>query len=175
MGWRMKILSLIDAIGEWSGLISRWLGLLLSLVVIFEVVSRYLFNRPTIWAFDTAMMMTSSLFLLGAAHVLKQGAHIRVDVLYNIFPAKVRAAIDLVFYLVCFFPFTLVMVWFGGKATRMSWMAGEISGTSQWGEPIFWWKGMIPLAFGLLTLQGVAEFVRLLRSLNEPAAKEQQS
>lgn len=158
----MMFLSYIDAIGKWSGMLVRWLGLLLSLVVVFEVIARYMFNRPTIWAFDTAMMLSSTMFLLGSAYVLKENAHIRVDVIYNLLPAKVRRIIDIAFYLFCFFPFTIVMVWFGTKATMVSWASREISNTSQWGEPIYWWRAMLPLAFFLLLLQGTTEFVRLL-------------
>lgn len=168
----MRILRWIDTLGEWSGLVARWLGLALSLVVIFEVLSRYLFNKPTIWAFDTAMMLTSTLFLLGAAYVLKHNAHIKVDVLYNLMPAKVRCVIDIIFYLVFFFPFTLCMVWYGGKAARWAWVTHEISNTSQWGESIFWWKAMIPLAFLLLTLQGVAEFIRVLVAFTRAVLEE---
>ena len=168
----MKILNWIDAIGEWSGLVVRWLGLMLSLVVIWEVVSRYLFNKPTIWAFDTAMMLTSIMFLLGGAYVLKLGAHIQVDVIYDLLPFKLRRVIDIVFYVVFFFPFCLVMVWYGAKATHMSWVAEEISNSSQWGETIWWWKGMIPLSFLLLTLQGIAEFVRVLISLKTQSRQE---
>ena len=171
----MKILRWIDCIGEWSGLVSRWLGLLLSLVVIFEVLSRYLFNKPTIWAFDTAMMLTSMLFLLGTAYVLKHDAQIKVDVLYNLMPKKARLVIDVIFYLVFFFPFTLCMIWYGSKAARWSWISNEISNCSQWGEQIWWWKAMIPLAFALLTLQGVAEFIRILGSIKQSGKEEASS
>lgn len=171
----MKILHWIDCIGEWSGLVVRWLGIALSLVVIFEILSRYLFNKPTIWAFDTAMMLTSMLFLLGAAYVLKHDAHIKVDVLYNLMPQKIRLAIDVVFYVVFFFPFTISMVWYGSRAARLALISNEISNSSQWGESVWWWKAMIPLAFALLTLQGVAEFVRILGSLMKPSQEEASS
>lgn len=170
----MRILACIDAISTWSGLVTRWLALLLSAAVIYEVVARYAFNRPTIWAFDVAMMLTSMLFLLPAAYILKDNAHIRVDVLLRMLPVRVQQAIECVFYLVCFFPFTLVMVWYGTRAARFAWMAGEISNTSQWGEPIAWWKAMLPLAFFLLLLQGIAGFVRLLAAMAKPLQEDAQ-
>jgi TRAP-type mannitol/chloroaromatic compound transport system permease small subunit len=157
-----KLLSYIDAIGKWSGKVLPWLSLLLSGVVIFEVISRYVFNSPTIWAFDVAMMLCSAFFLLGCGYILQENAHIRVDVLYNLFPAKVRKALDILFYVVFFFPLAFTMIWYGTKAAYLSWVAEEISNTSQWGELIFWWKGLLPLAFLLLAIQGVAEFIRLL-------------
>mgnify|MGYP000218171917 CR=1 FL=1 len=158
----MKLLNLIDNISDWSGRLNRWLGLALSLVVIYEVAARYVFNSPTIWAFDTAMMITSTLFLMGGAYLLKEDAHIRVDVLYDLMPNASKKIVDISFYLICFFPFTLVMVWFGTKAAVYSFNAEEISNTSQWGELIFWWRAMLPLAFLLLLLQGCANFVRIV-------------
>jgi TRAP-type mannitol/chloroaromatic compound transport system permease small subunit len=170
----MRILACIDAVSDWTGKVIRWLGLLLSLAVIYEVISRYAFNRPTIWAFDTAMMLTSILFLLPAAYMLKENAHIRVDVLLRMFPVRVQQVIECIFYLVFFFPFTLVMVWFGSRAARNAWLAQEISNTSQWGEPIAWWKWVIPLAFFLLLLQGIAEFSRTLAALAKPTREIEQ-
>ena len=161
----MKILDRIDSLSVWSGLIVRWLALGLSLVVIFEVAARYLFNSPTIWAFDTAMMLTSILFLMGGAYLLQEDAHIRVDVLYNMLPQRAKHIVDILFYITCFFPFTLVMILYGAKAARFSFNSGEISNTSQWGEPIFWWRAMLPLAFFLLLLQGISKFTRILCSL----------
>lgn len=161
----MKLLTHFEKIAKWSGILTRWLALALSLVVIFEVISRYLFNRPTIWAFDTAMMLTSTMFLMGGAFVLMEGKHIRVDILFNAFPLKFRTVIDLVFYLIFFFPYTIVMIVYGWTAFEWSWAAREISNTSQWGEPIYLWKAILPLAFFLLFLQGIAEFIRTLRAL----------
>lgn len=168
----MKILACIDAISAWTGRLVCWLGLLLSAAVIYEVASRYVFNRPTIWAFDVAMMLTSILCLMPAAYLLKEKAHIRVDVLFDMFPKRVQLLIECIFYLVFFFPFTLVMVWYGSRATHFAWAANEISNTSQWGEPIAWWKGVIPLAFFLLLLQGIAEFIRVFSALLTPVQEK---
>lgn len=168
----MKILACVDAISIWTGRIVRWLGLGLSVAVLYEVISRYVFNHPTIWAFDVAMMLTSILCLMPAAYLLKENAHIRVDVLFNMFPVRVRQIVECLFYVVFFFPFTVVMVWYGAKATGVAWQASEISNTSQWGEPIAWWKGVIPLAFFLLLLQGIAEFIRVLAALISPVREK---
>lgn len=168
----MKTLACVDAISTWTGRTVRWLGLLLSVAVLYEVISRYLFNRPTIWAFDVAMMLTSILCLMPAAYLLKENAHIRVDVLFNMYPVRVQKIVECIFYIIFFFPFTLVMVWYGARAASGAWLAKEISNTSQWGEPIAWWKGVIPLAFFLLLLQGIAEFIRVLMALITPVREK---
>lgn len=161
----MKLLQHIDSISIWVGKIFRWTALILSLVVMYEVLLRYVFNRPTIWAFDTAMMLYSLLFMLGGGYVLWEKRHIRVDVVFNRFSVRTRAVIDIVFYLVFFFPYTVVMIWYGGKIAYMSTLALEISNTSQWSEPIYPWRWLIPVGFFLLFLQGIAEFIRTVQQV----------
>jgi TRAP-type mannitol/chloroaromatic compound transport system permease small subunit len=159
----MKIMETIDTISMWSGKIFRWSALALSGVVLYEVISRYLFNRPTIWAFDSAMFLYSMLYLMGGAYVLWEGKHIRVDVIYLRFSARTQAVLDLIFYVVFFFPYVLVMTWWGYKAAFWSYKAEEISNTSQWGEQVYLWKFLIPLGFFLLFLQGIPELFRTIR------------
>ena len=161
----MRILEIIDNISIWSGKIFRWSALVLSGVVIYEVISRYVFNRPTIWAFDSTMFIYSVLYLMGGAFVLQEGKHIRVDVIYMRFSERVQAVVDLVFYIVFFFPFVIVMTWWGGKATLLSFRAEEISNTSQWGEQVWLWKFLVPLGFFLMFLQGIPELIRTIRRL----------
>jgi TRAP-type mannitol/chloroaromatic compound transport system permease small subunit len=160
----MKIEDYIDRFSIWSGNIIRWLAVILTVVVLYEVVARYLFNAPTIWAFDTAMMVFSVMFLFGAAYVLQIKAHIKVDVIQNMLPRRVQLILDLIYYIVFFFPFLCVMVVFGSKIAISMTIAGEISNTSQWLEPIWPWRWVIPVGFFLLLLQAVAEFIRLIKS-----------
>jgi TRAP-type mannitol/chloroaromatic compound transport system permease small subunit len=161
----MKFEDYIDRFSIWSGNIIRWLAVVLSVVVLFEVVARFLFNRPTIWAFDAAMMVYSVMFLFGAAWVLQIKAHIKVDVIQNMLPRRTQLILDLIYWIVFFFPFLFVMIWWGSKLAINMTIAGEISNTSQWLEPIWPWRWVIPVGFFLLLLQAVAEFIRLIRSL----------
>jgi len=161
----MNIEDYFDRISLWSGNIVRWLAVVLTVVVLYEVGARYLFNRPTIWAFDTAMMIYSTMFLFGAAYVLMLKAHIRVDVIFNMLPHRTRLILDLIYYILFMFPYIFVMIWFGSKiAIRMT-IAGEISNTSQWLEPIWPWRWVIPAGFLLLLPQAIAEFIRTIKSL----------
>ena len=158
----MRFLHYIDTMSIYAGKIFRWMALIISLVVLYEVFSRYILNNPTIWAFDTTMMLYSLLFIFGGAYVLWEKRHIRVDVIFNRFSLRTQAIIDIVFYVVFFFPYAVVMIWFGSKVAYMSTIAREISNTSQWGEPIYPWRWLIPAGFLLLALQGIPEFIRTL-------------
>lgn len=165
----MKILHIIDTISIWSGKIFRWAGLVLSVVVLYEVFSRYVLNKPTIWAFDTTLICYSIIYLLGGAYVLWEGSHIRVDVIYMRFSERTKAIIDIIYYVVFFFPLAWVMTWWGYKAALLAWRSQEISNTSQWGEQVYLWKFLIPLGFFLMLLQGIAEFFRTVGKLRRNA------
>ncbi len=157
----MKILSYIDAISEWTGKLFSWSILVLTGIVIYDIILR-LFGRATTWAWEVSTYLYAALFLMGGAYVLRYKAHIRIDVLYNLLSLRGRAIFDLCYYLVAFFPLVIVFVWFGTPYAYESWVRGETSGWYISGIPLGPVKAIIPLAFLLLGLQGVAEFVRTL-------------
>jgi TRAP-type mannitol/chloroaromatic compound transport system permease small subunit len=157
----MKIEDYIDRISLWSGKIVRWLAIILSIIVLIEVVMRYVFNNPTDWEFDAAMWIYSTMFTGGAAYVLLIKAHIRVDVIFNMLPRRTQLILDLIYYIVFFFPFLFVMIVFGSKIAILSTLTEEM----YLGEPIHPWRYVIPGAFLLLLLQAVAEFIRTIKSL----------
>jgi TRAP-type mannitol/chloroaromatic compound transport system permease small subunit len=161
----MKIADYFDRISLWSGNIVRWFMVILTLVVLYEIFARYLFNAPTIWAYDMAMMVYSVLFLCGAAYILFLKAHIRVDVIFNMLPKRIQNILDLIFYIVFWFPYMFVMIIYGSKIAYMSTVAEEISNTSQWLEPIWPWRWVIPVGFVLLFLQSIAEVIRTIKSI----------
>jgi len=161
----MKIEDYFDRISLWSGNIVRWLAIALSVVVLAEVIARYLFNHPTDWAFDTAMMVYSAMVMGGAAYVLLIKTHIKVDVITNYLPLRAQYILDIIYYIVFFFPYLFVMIGWGTKLAISMTIVGEISNTSQWLEPIWPWRWFLPAGFFLLLLQAVAEFIRLIKSL----------
>ena len=76
----------------------------LAIVVFYEVVSRYFFDNPTIWAYDLSYMLYGALFMLGAAFALRRGAHIRTDMLWEKFSDTTKGKIDFFAYILFFFP-----------------------------------------------------------------------
>jgi TRAP-type mannitol/chloroaromatic compound transport system permease small subunit len=162
---QMKIEDYFDRISLWSGNIIRWLAVFLTVVVMIEVFARFLLNAPTQWAYDTAMMIYSVHFLGGAAYVLLVRTHIRVDVIFNMLSRRTQLILDFIYYIVFFFPYAFVMIWWGSKIAYRSTLAEEISNTSQWLEPIWPWRWVIPAGFILFFLAGIAEFIRIIKSL----------
>ena len=72
--------------------------------MVYEVIGRHFFNRPTLWSFDISRMLAGALFMLGAAYTLSKGIHIRADFLYRNWKVKNQAMVDLFLYLLFFFP-----------------------------------------------------------------------
>jgi TRAP-type mannitol/chloroaromatic compound transport system permease small subunit len=128
----------------------------------YEVFARYLFNAPTAWSYDVTYMIYGSHYLLGAAFALLYKVHIRIDVIYGLFPVKVRQLIDVLGYLFFFFPVVTVLALSGISMASDAYRSGEVSQFSPW-APLLWpYKSIIAIAFVLLFFQGIAEFLRTL-------------
>ena len=108
------------------------------------------------------VQMYGGLFLMAGAYALAQDAHVRGDVLYRLFPVKAQAWIDLILYIFFFFPGMLALVWFGYEIASDSWRYKEVSWNSPARIQIYFFKSLIPLAGGLLILQGVSESMRCI-------------
>lgn len=155
-----KLLSLIERITGNVGVIAAWLVVPLVLATAYEVLSRYLLNAPTVWAFEIGYMMMGSHFLLGAAYTLRQGSHVRVDLIYGSVSAKTRAIIDVAGYLFLILPFMLWLSWGLWDYFETSWVDMETSGHSSW-NPVVWpYRLVFLIAIVVLTLQIVGEIIK---------------
>ena len=163
-------LRLADRVSDLSGRATSWLVLPLVLGVTYEVGARYLFNAPTIWAYELSYMLYASIFMLGAAYALSKGAHVRTDFLYNDFPERGKAVADALGY-VLFLPALVYYLAAIGRQAWHSWQIGERSSDSPWAPVLYPFKWMMVLAMALLLLQSIAEFIRTLRALRRPRAE----
>jgi TRAP-type mannitol/chloroaromatic compound transport system permease small subunit len=157
-----RFLLFVDTLSTWVGKCAGWLILALTLAVSYEVFVRYLLGAPTTWAYDVSYMMYGGLFLLAGAYTLARNGHVRGDMLYRLWKPRTQAVMDLVLYVLFFFPGMLALIYAGYEFARMSWMFQEKSIFSPAGAPIFPLKTLIPLTGLLLLLQGVAEVMRCI-------------
>jgi len=156
-----RLIKAIDTFTDWTGKAVGWLTALpLVFVVVYEVVRRYVFNDPTVWAFDISYMLYGSLFMLGAAYALLHQGHIRTDILYERWSPRVQGLVDASLYLLIFFPGLLFFLLAGWQKTAHSWSIAETSELSPWRPILYPFKAVIPIAMGLLLLQGISEFVK---------------
>ena len=152
----------IDRFTDGTGIWIASLSLPLVGAVCYEVIARYGFNAPTIWAFDVTYMLYATLFMLGAAYALHKGAHIRTDFLYERWSIKTRGMIDSVAYLVFFFPALIVFFVVSSDQAYYAWTINETSEQTPW-RPLLWpFKLVLALAWLLLLIQGVSETIKSL-------------
>ncbi|MGA9408993.1 MAG: TRAP transporter small permease subunit [Roseobacter sp.] len=161
----MKFVHAIEGLSLWTGRAFGWCILILTLSVSYEVFVRYVLNSPTVWAFDMMVQMYGALFLMCGAYALAQDTHVRADVVYRLFPVKVQAGLDFVLYFLFFFPGIIALVWYGYEIASDSWRYKEVSFNSPASIQIYFFKSLIPLAGGLLAIQGVAELVRCVMAM----------
>jgi TRAP-type mannitol/chloroaromatic compound transport system permease small subunit len=162
-----KLLLTVDKISTWVGHIFSWLIVTLTLLITWEVFSRYALDNPHDWAFDGMIMMYGTLFMMAGAYTLAKNGHVRGDVLYGFFPPRLQAGIDLTLYFVFFLPGVVALCWAGFNYAGESWAIWEHSGITAAGPPIYPFKTVIPIAGGFLLLQGIVEIIRCIRCLKE--------
>ncbi len=158
----MSVLKIIDTISEWMGKIFGWLSLMLVLVVVYGTFMRYFFSKPPVWAFETSVFIYAGLFMLGISYTHLVDAHCRIDVFVTHSSLRTRVILDLLSYLVFFFPFVIILIINSTNYAAFSWERRETS-FFPWHPPIYPFKALIPVAFSFLFLQGLADFIRKIR------------
>lgn len=157
-----NIVSLIDTLTEYSGRIIAWLVLILVFLVGYDVTMRYVFNSGSIAIQELEWHLFAILFLLGAGYTLKHDDHVRLDLIYQsrFLTDKHRAIINLVGGLLLLIPFCLLVFNSAIPFVTQSFNFAEAS-PDPGGLPMRWIvKSMIPIGFGLLLIQGIAEVIR---------------
>ena len=108
-----KLLLTVDRISTFVGQAFSWLIVALTLLISWEVFSRYVLDHPHAWAFDVMIMMYGTLFMMAGAYTLAKSGHVRGDVLYGFFEPRTQATIDLILYIVFFIPGVFALTYAG--------------------------------------------------------------
>ena len=155
-----NVLFFIDKLSTWLGQLFAWMIVALTVLISWEVFSRYVLNTPHAWAFDVQIMFYGTLFMMAGAYTLAKSGHVRGDVLYGFFEPRTQATIDLILYFVFFIPGVIALCWAGYTYAAESWAINEHSNITADGPPIYPFKTVIPVAGVILLLQGFVEIVR---------------
>ncbi len=150
----------LDGISIWSGKAVSWLILPMCSVLVYEVVVRYIFNSPTIWAGDLSLLIYGGYFMLGAAYTLQRQMHIRTDFLYRNWTQRTQCLVDIALYVILYFPAMGMFMWLSWEFAFKSILQQEKIVTSPWMPVVYPLKITIPLATLLLLLQGVSEVLK---------------
>ncbi|MBU4611557.1 TRAP transporter small permease subunit [Achromobacter sp. GG226] len=157
IGWYVRAITRVNR------LMFNAVALLVAVIVpvmLYEVVSRYVFGRPTVWGMELATLLFGPYFLLGGPYLLHLGGHVNLDLLHRKLPAAWRRGLDLFNQLVII-AFCVILLYFAAPLAIQAWEFRETS-YSAWNPPVWPVKFTIPLAVTLLGLQSIAEFLRIL-------------
>jgi TRAP-type mannitol/chloroaromatic compound transport system permease small subunit len=158
----IKIVAAIDKVSIWSGRIVALMILPMVGSLVYEVVCRYFFNAPTIWASDMSTLLYGGFFMLGAAYALQRQQHIRTDFLYEKWSTRTQGIVDSILYITLYFPALGIFFWIGSQYAWKSVMLQERIISSPWMPYIWPLKLTIPIATMLLLIQGISEILKSL-------------
>ena len=157
----------VDQLSKTVGHAFAWLIVVLMLGTCYEVFVRYVLNDPTSWAFDMSYIVYGGLFLMAGPYTLSRNGHVRGDVLYRLWPARVQASVELTLYVLFFFPGVISLMVAGWAYGFDAFKLREVSVNSPVGVPVWQLKMLIPFAGFFLALQGIAELLRCVQCLRD--------
>ena len=163
-----KLLLFVDKASTLAGQIFGWSILALTLLISWEVFSRYVLNVPHAWVLDAQIMLYGLLFMMAGAYTLAKGGHVRGDVLYGFFEPRTQATIDLVLYVLFFLPGIFALTYAGWIYANESMVIREQTFSPD-PLPLYPFKFVIPLAGIFLMFQGVVEIIRCIVCLRDGA------
>jgi len=139
-----------------------WIYFAVFLIVAYDVAARYVFNAPTVWGADLVIALAGVHYMLSGAGALQRGDHVRIDVIYNILPARAKIVADVAADLVIIVTL-MALVWFGIVQALPSVHDWETTGTA-WNAPTpVVMKLAIPIGAALMLVQALVNFIRRLR------------
>jgi TRAP-type mannitol/chloroaromatic compound transport system permease small subunit len=162
-----RVIYTIDQLSKTIGHAFAWCIIIVTFGTCYEVLVRYVLNDPTSWAFDMSYLMYGAVFYMAGAYTLSRAGHVRADMFYRLWPERVQAGVELVLYVIFFFPGILALVIAGSGYGFESMRIREVSVNSPAGVPIWPLKMMIPVGGALIALQGFAEVLRCVLCLRD--------
>ena len=162
-----RLVYTIDQLSKTVGHAFAWCIVIVTFGTCYEVFVRYALNDPTSWAFDMSYLMYGAVFYMAGAYTLSRGGHVRADMFYRLWKDRTQAAVELVLYVIFFFPGILALVVAGSHYGFDAMRIREVSVNSPAGVPIWPLKMMIPVGGALIALQGFAEVLRCILCLRD--------
>ena len=161
----MRTSAVIDAINVAIGRLAAW-ALVASIVISAgNAVSRRVLGVSSNAWLEIQWYLFGAAFMLCAAWVLRDNAHVRIDAVSSHFSHRTRAKIELLGHVFFLFPFVALMIWLSVPFFLKALSSGEISPNSG-GLALWPAKGLIMLGFILLGLQWFSELIKSVAMLN---------
>jgi len=165
----------ISQLNEYVGRAVSWLNTLLVLLVMFDVVTRYVFSDSAAWIMELEWHFFALVFLLGAGYAFKHDRHVRVDLFYARMSRRDRALVNLVGNIVFLAPWCIVIIYAAFQYAMVSYRVGETSPDPGGLPARYLIKFAIAVGVSLLLLQAVSGIIdsalALRRERNNPQSE----
>ncbi|MDO8373301.1 MAG: TRAP transporter small permease subunit [Pseudomonadota bacterium] len=158
----------VDRFSTWIGKACAWSVVLLTVLISWEVFSRYVLNRPHAWVLDAQIMLYGLLFMMAGAYTLSKNGHVRGDVLYGFLRPRTQAIVDLTLYIIFFLPGVIALTWAGWTYANESLAIREQTFNAD-PLPVYPFKFVIPVSGFVLLLQGIVEIIRCIQCIQTGA------
>lgn len=158
--WLSRCASAITTVNRGLFKLTVWLMAVVVPVMLYEVVARYVFNAPTVWGMELAVLLFGPYFLLGGPYLLHLKGHVALDLVRQRLDARWQRRLDLVNYPVIVV-FCAILLHASAPSAWSAWAYRETS-FSAWNPPIWPIKATVPLALALMLLQALAEWAHAL-------------
>lgn len=164
MPFLLRFTAWIDRLSHGAAWIGRWLVLICCVISAGNAVLRYAFSIGSNAWLEVQWYMFAGMVMLGGAYTLKANEHIRIDLFYGRLGRRGRLVVDLLGFTFFFFPLLALFTWLSWRFFLPSWLSREASNNV--GGLLLWpAKLLLPVGFGLLLLQGLAEFIKRVGAL----------
>jgi TRAP-type mannitol/chloroaromatic compound transport system permease small subunit len=189
----LRLTRIIDELSRRIGLIAAWLVLFSALVSAFNAIFRYsisgmlwleraygggvfgglvgFYTQYSTVLSESVWYMFGGMVMLGGAWTLKVNEHVRVDLIYGAISERARTWIDLLGGLFFLLPLCILLIWFTWPWFMQAWtqhiMSNAAGGLPRW--PV---RLMLPLGFGILLLQAIAEIIKCIAALTTDYRRE---
>lgn len=158
-------MNIIDKITQFIGRISAAVLILLTLLIVYDALSRYLFHCGSIALQELEWHLFDLVILLGISYALKEGAHVRVDIFYANFTLKQQTLVNIISTVFFILPFSMLIIYMGFDFVMQSFIQQEGS-SDPGGLPYkFIIKSVMILSFVLVISQGISEIIKAVKVL----------
>jgi TRAP-type mannitol/chloroaromatic compound transport system permease small subunit len=159
VGWLLGFSRTVDRLSIRVGYVVAWAILIAVVVSAVNAIIRKVLNISSNSWLELQWILFGAVFLLCAPWTLLSNEHIRIDIVNNALPKRVRDWIDVFGHVFFLLPVTAVVAWLSWPFFWLSFMQNEQS-TNAGGLPVYPSKLLIPLAFTLLFVQGISELIK---------------
>lgn len=154
-----KLTKYLDKISLGINVGFRWLIGVLMLLIVLEVIMRYVFNAPTVWGFDVQAQLKAFVMTIGLGYTLLKRGHVVVDLLTVKMSLRRKKAVSVFGYVIFIFPVLLATTYSWWVWAGRSWGIMERS-WSPWGPPVYPLKTLLVICFVLFLLQAISECIK---------------